>query len=69
MDDYRYNYSDSSELVRALRELIPHREWLATQRPTWNTIEAVDYAEVLTKRGFAHTFNIIEDEKLLNLNK
>jgi hypothetical protein len=45
------------------------RTWPTIQTTTWNRFVDVSFAETLTKRGFGYTFNILDEEKLLDFKR
>lgn len=70
MHMFLINFAHNSQVVDFLKANDPGREWWPkVQKTTWNSFVKPRYAETLTRRGFGYTFNLIEEEKLLNFTK
>jgi hypothetical protein len=67
---YNHKYRHSSQFVEVMRkELSLDYYWKLTQRFFWNSLKAAPITQTLTMRGFGYTFNMMDDEKLLNFSK
>lgn len=62
-----FNYTSGYEkfMVKAMKQF-SKPEWLRNQKGSFGKYFSVPFAEILTDRGFAFTFNIMDFQKLLN---
>jgi hypothetical protein len=67
--EYNTTFNYTSQFVDTLRAFPRYRTWRNVQNTTWNTLERPMFAETLTFRGVGFTFNMIEEKKLLNIEK
>lgn len=44
-------------------------DWFQEQRSSWNLNFAPDFAEIVTRRGAAFSFNMVSAEKLFNFDQ
>jgi hypothetical protein len=64
-----FEYDNNSDFVEHLRSINDQRIWFNGSKSVWNDVENPNFAETLTRHGIGFTFNIVEDSKLLRLNK
>lgn len=50
-----------------MRTIPYQRKWFGNSIRSWNNEDDPEFAEILTRKGFGFTFNMIEDFRLLNL--
>jgi len=52
-----------------IRKGVSQTEWFKVQQASWNDKYSVPFAEIQTKRGMGWTFNMLDAEDLLKLDK
>lgn len=60
------NYTDHEKLIVEEIKHFSKSEWFKSNKGSFGKFSSVPFAETLTKRGFAFSFNILDDEDLIN---
>jgi hypothetical protein len=73
VDDYVFNlkeenYNITPAIMKYMKKDSP-REWFKKQFATWDEKFTPRLTEIVTRRGIAFTFNMINASELLNLNE
>jgi hypothetical protein len=67
---FDFKYERTSDFVDLIKTFYSNASlWKQSHRSLWNSMKKPPYVETLTKKGFGWTFNMLEDEKLLNFSK
>jgi acid-sensing ion channel, other len=66
-----FEYHHNSDFVKYLKSIESQRTWFSWHHAQWNSeeIPAETFAETFTEHGIGFTFNLMEDNNLLNFTR
>lgn len=65
---YKYTFDYLDTIIDSLKSE-SKADWLQNQQGQWNEMFQVPFAEVLTSRGFAFSFNLMNDSDVFRLDQ
>lgn len=61
-----FNFTDHEKFIAAEVKALSKVAWFKNQTGSFGKISSVPFAEIVTKRSMAFTFNILDFEDLMN---